>query len=136
MDWTRKIKLDKKGKPIKYVPLECDEQIEVATYLRKMKVLFTCSVAGVNLPISTAVKLQSMGYSVGTPDIFVEEPIGKYHGLRIEMKRVKGGVILEQQKKWIAALTARGYAAFICEGAVEAKKIIDEYFGGENGIKN
>lgn len=76
--------------------------------------------------------MKRMGYSRGTPDIFIEEPRNGYHGLRIEMKTRKTawsekGSISTEQKGWIDKLNQRGYFAVFCFGRDEAIKVIDEY---------
>jgi hypothetical protein len=66
----------------------------------------------------------------GFPDIFIYEPRGTFHGLAIEMKRVKGGKIEPEQIEWKEQLRNRGYASYICKGSEDAIKVIDEYFNG------
>ena len=54
-------------------------------------------------------------------------PRGNYHGLYIELKRTKGGVISDAQKEWIEMLNGRGYLAVVAKGATEAIKVISDY---------
>ena len=65
--------------------------------------------------ISVAVKLKKMGVVAGIPDLFI--PAWK---LYIELKREKGGVVSEDQKKIMAYLQRVGYTVFVCHGATEA----------------
>jgi hypothetical protein len=89
-------------------------------------ILWSASISGVNLPKPTAVKIKSMGYKRGLPDIMIFEPRGGYHGLFIEMKR-KGGKPTEEQKWFIEELNRRGYKAVICYGFQEAIEVVEEY---------
>ena len=110
-------------------PLECQEQQALADYLRAIGLLFTCSLAGVNLPMPTAMKLKRMGYSSGTPDVMIFEPNKTYKGLFIELKRVKGGTLSPEQEEWINELNKRGYFACRCNGAEVAIEVVNRYRG-------
>ena len=70
--------------------------------------------------IKTAVALKKQGVKRGVPDMCLPVARGGYHGLYIELKRPKGGVVSETQKSWITALNTQGYKAIICHGAAEA----------------
>ena len=50
---------------------------------------------------SEAVRLKRIGVKPGVSDLFLPAPVGKYHGLWIEMKRRKGGRLEPEQKDWI-----------------------------------
>jgi len=78
--------------------------------------------------IVTATKLKAEGVKSGVPDIFLAYPSIHAHGLFIEMKSVKGKVS-ENQREWIAGLSASGYMCFVCYSFDEAKKVITEYLG-------
>jgi len=43
------------------------------------------------------------------------------------MKRVKGGVVSDQQGKWIEHLQRHGYRAVVVRGCAEAIKAVEEY---------
>ena len=64
----------------------------------------------------------------GVPDLVIPEPRGQFHGLYIEMKRVKGSRVSEDQVRWGEALKERGYAFHIAYGADEAIDLIRTYF--------
>lgn len=90
--------------------------------------------------IKQKLRAKEMGVSSGVPDLFVVIPSsgGKYsvndyvdideqvifnHRLVvIEMKRRKGGVTSENQKRWLEILNAAGVEAVVCNGADEAIK--------------
>jgi len=65
--------------------------------------------------IKTAVRLKKMGVVAGIPDLFV--PSWK---LYIELKREKGGVVSEAQKKIMDYLSRVGYTCIIGHGATDA----------------
>lgn len=77
--------------------------------------------------IVTAMKMQAEGVRSGVPDLYVALPTAKYHGLFIEMKKVKGGVVSENQKDWINRLNNAGYKAVVCKGHMEAINVICDY---------
>lgn len=77
-----------------------------------------------------AHNLKLEGVKAGVPDICLPVPSGNYHGLYIELKRTKGGVLSPAQKDYIKALTEHGYLAVVAKGATEAIKVITEYLKG------
>ena len=77
--------------------------------------------------IKTAIALKAQGVKSGVPDMCLPVARGGYHGLYIELKRQKGGVVSETQKSWITALNTQGYKAIICHGAEEAIEQIRGY---------
>lgn len=72
-------------------------------------------------------KLKREGLREGVPDLFLMVPNKTHHGLFIEMKRQKGGVLSPIQKRRIAKAHQRGYAAHVCAGADAAIEIIKNY---------
>lgn len=89
-------------------------QCKVASYLDSLGVLWTASSNGIKLPLPVAVRLKKQGYRKGSPDIYIFEPRGPYHGMMIELKS-HIGTANEFQKKWNAGLNKRNYFAIICE---------------------
>ena len=77
-----------------------------------------------------AHNLKLEGVKAGVPDICLPVPCGDYHGLYIELKRTKGGVVSDAQKEWIEMLNDRGYLAAVAKGATEAIKVISAYLKG------
>ena len=81
--------------------------------------------------IKTAVALKKQGVKRGVPDMCLPVPRGGFNGLYIELKRVKGGTVSDEQREWIAALNTQGYKAIICHGAEEAIEQIRGYLDNE-----
>lgn len=77
-----------------------------------------------------ACKLQKLGVKAGVPDICIPRPRGQYHGMYIEMKKLKGGKVSVHQESWIKYLTYHGYRAVVANGCDEAIKYVTEYFNG------
>lgn len=123
-------KISSKPKP----RLEDTEQRAVVRFLKMHypKALFCASAGGMRTSMKQAIKMKANGYVAGFPDLFIYEPIGEYNGLAIEMKRVRGGVISPEQKKWISSLNDRKFKAVVCYGALDALAVIDKYFRGES----
>ena len=91
------------------------------------KVLWTISIAGVNLNAIKMVNLKRKGFSPGTPDIWIMEPVGKYHGLVIELKPEKSGKVTDSQIMWVEELNKRGYYARVIHGAYLAFNTVAKY---------
>ena len=77
-----------------------------------------------------AHNLRLQGVKSGVPDICLDWPGSGYHGLRIELKRTKGGRLSDDQKDWLERLNRAGYRAVVCYGWDEARREIEEYLGG------
>lgn len=71
----------------------------------------------------------------GYPDLFVVEPLHGYHGLYIEEKREKGGVVSSEQKDIHQRLRLRGYKVEVGVGLEDCKNIVREYLGKERPVK-
>ena len=107
-------------------------QSEVVRYisLQYPKARYCASLGGQYQPFqSQRLKAKRVGYSKGFPDLFIYEPspCGKYHGLALEIKTLKGRATKEQ-KEWIEALNERGYKAVIVKGLPDILNCIDSYF--------
>lgn len=75
-----------------------------------------------------ACKFKNLGVKPGVPDICIPIPTTNYHGMYIEMKKIKGGKVSVHQESWIKYLTYHGYRAVVANGCDEAIKYITEYF--------
>jgi hypothetical protein len=101
---------------------EYEHQKIFVKWLRDNKI--KCASSGNGFALNTQdnvmymAKLKASGLSKGFPDL--EVFIGNGKSLYIEMKRKKGGVVSEEQKKWIDWLNDNGYSAKVCHGADEA----------------
>ena len=106
-------------------------QSEVVKYIQLQypKALYCASLGGIRTSMTQAVMAKRTGYVKGFPDLFVYEPspCGKYHGLDLEIKTLKGRATKEQ-KEWIEALNERGYKAVIVKGLPDILNCIDSYF--------
>lgn len=72
-------------------------------------------------------RLKAEGMSNGVCDLMIPVPSKQYHGLFIEMKRQRGGVLSKEQKEWLSYLNDMGYLAKRCNGWLEAKEVIECY---------
>lgn len=84
-------------------------------------------------------KLKRTGLRPGMPDLNLDVPISipdhyksdkdaiLIPGLRIEMKRVKGGKLSPEQEAVILYLRQRGYHVVVAKGFDEAKTAIEAY---------
>jgi len=85
---------------------------------------------GVRLTIGQATKAKRSGNKKGVPDIWLPAKRDKYSGLIIELKKVKGGVVSKEQKRWIEYLRTQGYCALVCRGSEVAIAEIKYYLAG------
>ena len=76
----------------------------------------------------TAFMLKNEGVRAGVPDIFLAFPVGRFHGLWIEMKSQKGRTS-ENQDFMLAELRGQGYDCAVCHGWDEAREKIQSYLG-------
>lgn len=84
----------------------------------------------------TSGNLKAEGVKAGVADIFVSIPVGKYHGLYIELKKpaFKGkrrGYVEPEQKEFRTGVIQQGYAHAICVGWRDAVDILMKYWKGE-----
>jgi hypothetical protein len=113
----------------KLIPSEYDEQVAVIQWADLHPVAFQLYAIsnGARVSIGQAVKLKKAGLRKGFPDLGLDVARGKFHGLRMEMKRRKGGRLDEDQIAWQMLLTAAGYKCVVVRGAEEAIVAINEY---------
>jgi hypothetical protein len=111
---------------------EVCEQIRVATWLAKKRIVFYHIPNGGYRRFEEAVKLKNMGVAAGVPDICIPIARKGYHGLYIELKRESGGKLSEAQRYWGEVLMAEGYAWHEAKGARECIGIICHYLGIAN----
>lgn len=106
--------------------------------------------ADLKLTKGQAAKHKRLHPKRGYPDLFIAnryydlENCVDYHGLYLEIKAEgnspfkKDGTLkkdehLEEQNEMLQELEKRGYVARFATGFNEAKKLIDDYLGGNNG---
>lgn len=77
--------------------------------------------------LGQAAMLKATGLRKGYPDLILDKARGPFHGLRIEMKTVKGGIVSPEQKAWIKVLEEEGYCCRVCHGHQVAMRIIEDY---------
>lgn len=80
---------------------------------------------------TAAAYFRAEGLRPGYPDLTLDVPVGQYHGLRLELKRQRGGRIEPDEAVWHEKLRARGYAVAVPCGCDAAKAIIERYLRGE-----
>lgn len=78
----------------------------------------------------TAIALKAEGVSDGYPDLLFDVPRGPFHGLRIEMKRVKSSPSLfrDSQRQWARQLLEAGYAVALSKGCDAAFAATESYW--------
>lgn len=94
--------------------------------LPELRLLFAIPNGG-KRHIKTAMTLKRTGVKPGVPDIMLPVARGRCHGMFIELKRQRGGVMSVDQKKWQRDLQEQGYMAVVCKGWEEASIAIVAY---------
>lgn len=115
-----------------FIPTEYDEQCALVEYLELKGLLFS-KTAQETFTRSWGQKMKNRksGLRKGLPDMFIVIPAEKAICglsilLAIEMKRVKGGRVSDEQLEWIKSLSeVPGVRAVIANGFDQAKKIVD-----------
>ena len=115
------------------MPSELSEQVVIFQWAKLMEgkhpelKLMHSTLNGVRLPIGLAVKAKRAGNKPGCPDIYLDIARREYHGLRMELKRTKGGRLSEDQIWWMIQLREQGYCVEVPKGAEEAIACICAY---------
>lgn len=81
---------------------------------------------------ATAARMARMGLRAGVPDLCLDAPAGKYHGLRIELK-VEPNRPTEEQRRWLRNLRVSGYFSAVCYSAAAAEALISDYLSLPDG---
>ena len=128
----------KPKKPVKRIPTEHEEQAAViqwwAGYAAQHKIpenLLFAIPNGANKSMATAAKFKREGLRKGVPDLFLAVSRGGFHGLFVEMKRVKNSYASDDQNYFSCLLMGEGYEMYFCFGAEPAIRVIKEYLGVE-----
>jgi hypothetical protein len=84
---------------------------------------------------AAAATLKKMGMRKGVPDLCIPVPVGRHHGLFIEMKYNRNKTSPEQDR-WLELLNEHGYIASVCWGFEEARQEIKDYLEGRHSCKS
>jgi hypothetical protein len=83
---------------------------------------------GGNRSAKVGARLKKHGVKRGVPDWCIDEPRGKYHGARIELK-VKNRGASPDQKFLLNEFEKRDYFVAIVKSFDQFKIVVDEYLG-------
>lgn len=81
-----------------------------------------------------AGRFKAEGVKSGVPDICLPVARGGFHGLYVELKRQRGGIVSDNQTAWMERLSREGYCVALCMGWEAASKAILEYLRMEAAI--
>lgn len=124
---------------------EAELQKQVAIYIRMQypDVIFHSDFgSGVKLtPWQAKMQKMQNGGRRAWPDMFLAEPVGKYHGLFVELKK-EGTRLKKKNGDWasehiaeqdavLSELNDKGYKAEFAIGFEQALNLIDDYLGGK-----
>ena len=119
-------------------PTEHDEQVALFAWAAaaqaqrpELAMLFAVPNGGARHPAVGAM-LRAEGVRAGYPDIALDVARGRWHGLRIELKRADpSNHVTPEQLTWLEKLRSYGYMAVVAYGATEAINVILAYLGQE-----
>jgi hypothetical protein len=122
-------------------PTESEEQQALFTWAAlqrgrypELDLLFVIPNGGLRHK-ATAGRLKAEGVKAGVPDVCLPVARGEWHGLYIELKRVRGGKGRDGQERWLAELRDQGYYTAVCHGWMEAMRVIMKYLEDDDGEK-
>ena len=125
----------RRPRPRPQIPSEHAAQAQVVAHVRYFHpdVLIAAVPNGARLVggVRAGAKLKAEGMLPGYPDLLVDEARGGWFGLRVEMKRERGGRVGKAQREVGRRLEAAGYRWVVCAGAREAVRVIEEYLALE-----
>ena len=79
--------------------------LDIAKYLKAKKIMYRFDIADMKLTMNQAVRMKKLQMDErGYPDLFICEPVGKYHGMYIEVKKDISEVFKqngELKQKWV-----------------------------------
>jgi hypothetical protein len=117
--------------PKPYIPKEYEDQVEVFNWLATCTLdgadMAFSTLNGIRLSIGLARKAKRAGNKQGVPDILIDAPRQGFNGVRIELKREKGGRISQEQQDWHFRLRQEGYMIVVAKGSREAISAIKDY---------
>lgn len=123
----------KRTKPPEVIPDEHVEQCWLMQWCRAqsglypvLNLIYAIPNAAKRTP-AVAAYMKAEGMKAGVPDLCLPVSRHGFHGLYIEMKRRKGGVVSKHQENWLEWLRKQGYRAEVCEGWEMARDVILEY---------
>ncbi len=79
--------------------------------------------------IRTGVKLKAQGVKRGIADLYLPLPVGKWHGMYLEMKSGKNKLTPEQAE-FLEYARSKGYFTAVCYSAEEAYQALMDYLDG------
>jgi VRR-NUC domain. len=63
--------------------------------------------------------------------LFLPVPRDGFHGLYLELKKVRGGRVSPEQRDFLAFVREQGYRAEVCKGWQEAWGVLSDYLAAE-----
>lgn len=118
-------------------PTEHDEQVALFAWADaahaqrpELAMLHAIPNGGARHP-AVGAQLKAEGVRAGYPDIALDVARGRWHGLRIELKRADhSNHATPEQLTWLERLRRYGYMAIVCYGCAEAIAAIVAYLDG------
>lgn len=105
-------------------------QVSVVTWFRLQypSGLIFAIPNGAYCGVKQARKLKAEGMTKGYPDLCIPMARKGYHGLFIEMKNGKKGVVSGEQHDMMIRLKQEGYQCAVCRSLDDFMNIVNDYF--------
>jgi hypothetical protein len=116
-------------------PTEREDSMAVMAWARLMVetgqeprlALLRCGFEGLRLSMGLRMQVKKQSISTGWPDLSISVACHGYHGCFVEVKRLKGGVLQDDQKIMHELLREQGYYVEVCKGADATIRFLKEY---------
>ena len=123
----RRSQLTLKKTKVTSIPYEHDEQVALFAWFEYQGILAFAIPNGSNKSKYQRHHFQEEGLKPGVPDLMVPIAKGLFHGLFIEMKRIKDSQTSDEQIAWHKLFTEQGYLVVHCKGAAAAMETVRAY---------
>ena len=110
-------------------PAEDVEQVALAQYLDYKGLKWAHVPNGGQRSKAVAGKLKAQGVKPGVPDCLIFETPPNYpmaKGVAIELKRIKGGTVSQEQRGWLDHLGSQGWCCHVARGWKDAQAFLTE----------
>lgn len=121
-----------KTEKVRKAPTQWEHALQVGClrwlHLQYPNVIVWATPNGAWCGIKQATKLKAEGMVKGVPDLQIPMARKGFHGLFIEMKNGKKGVVSDEQHDMMVRLRNEGYQCAVCRSLDDFMNIVNDYF--------
>lgn len=107
-------------------PHEHVEMVALARWLDMRRLVWCHPPNEAKRSFAVAARLRAEGLKTGVPDVLIFTPPTAQpgRGVALELKRKVGGVVSDDQRRWLEDLRRCGWVTLVARGADEAIKLL------------